>query len=107
MRATPRLLLLAAATLLLACPAPAGVCGDLIVEVASKPGNADAAKPDGLRGICWRVLDIDATRTRLVAAGIDVSDVRIGRRPGSRVMTVKSGTCGVPTLLIEKTAKED
>jgi catechol 2,3-dioxygenase-like lactoylglutathione lyase family enzyme len=82
-------------------------CGDLIVEVASKPGNADATKPDGLRGICWRVLDIDATRARLVAAGIDVSDVRIGRRPGSRVMTVKSGTCGVPTLLIEKTAKED
>jgi len=82
-------------------------CGDLIVEVASKPGSADAAKPDGLRGICWRVLDIEATRARLVAAGIDVSDVRNGRRPGSRVMTVKSGTCGVPTLLIEKTAKAD
>jgi catechol 2,3-dioxygenase-like lactoylglutathione lyase family enzyme len=82
-------------------------CGDVIVEVTSKPGKADEAKPDRLRGICWRVLDIDATHTRLAAAGVDVSEVRIGRKPGTRVMTVKSGTCGVPTLLIEKTPKAD
>ena len=82
-------------------------CGDLIVEVASRPGKPDEAKPDRLRGICWRVLDIDATRARLAAAGVDVSEVRIGRKPGTRVMTVKSGTCGVPTLLIEKTARAD
>lgn len=82
-------------------------CGDLIVEVTSKPGKADEASPDRLRGICWRVLDIDATHARLVAAGVDVSEVRIGRKPGTRVMTVKSGTCGVPTLLVEKTAKAD
>ncbi|HEY0850073.1 MAG TPA: VOC family protein, partial [Bradyrhizobium sp.] len=36
-------------------------CGDLIVEVTSRPGKADESKPDCLRGICWRVLDIDAT----------------------------------------------
>lgn len=82
-------------------------CGDLIVEVTSKPGKADETRPDRLRGICWRVLDIDATHARLAAAGIDVSEVRIGRKPGTRVMTVKSGTCGVPTLLVEKTAKAD
>jgi catechol 2,3-dioxygenase-like lactoylglutathione lyase family enzyme len=82
-------------------------CGDLIVEVTSKPGKADETKPDRLRGICWRVLDIDATHARLAAEGVDVSEVRIGRKPGTRVMTVKSGTCGVPTLLVEKTAKAD
>ena len=82
-------------------------CGDLIVEVTSKPGKADETKPDRLRGICWRVLDIDATHARLSDAGVDVSEVRIGRKPGTRVMTVKSGTCGVPTLLVEKTAKAD
>jgi len=60
-----------------------------------------------LHGISWRVANIDATRARLAASGLDVSEVRIGRRPGTRVMTVKSGTCGVPTLLIEKTAKPD
>lgn len=82
-------------------------CGDVIVEVTSKPGKGDETRPDRLRGICWRVLDIDATHARLVAAGVDVSEVRIGRKPGTRVMTVKSGTCGVPTLLIEKTPKPD
>jgi len=76
-------------------------CGDVIVEVTSKPGKADETKPDRLRGICWRVADIDASRARLVAAGVDASEVRTGRKPGTRVMTVRSGTCGVPTLLVQ------
>jgi catechol 2,3-dioxygenase-like lactoylglutathione lyase family enzyme len=82
-------------------------CGDVIVEVTSKPGKPDETRPDRLRGICWRVGNIDATHARLTAAGVDVSEVRIGRKPGTRVMTVKSGTCGVPTLLIEKSPKPD
>jgi catechol 2,3-dioxygenase-like lactoylglutathione lyase family enzyme len=81
-------------------------CGDLIVEVASRPGK-DVGTTDRLHGISWRVANADVTRARLVAAGLDVSEVRTGRRPGTRVMTVKSGTCGVPTLLIEKTARPD
>lgn len=48
MRATSRLLLLAAATQLLACPAPAGVCGDLIVD----PGEACDAADDGCDAAC-------------------------------------------------------
>jgi len=86
-------------------------CGDLIVEVAHRPSK-DAAKdvvkdavaaPDRLRGICWRVADIDATRARLVEAGVDVSEARPGRKPGTRVMTARNGTCGVPTLLVQRT----
>jgi hypothetical protein len=45
-------------------------------------GKVDETKPDRLRGICWRVADIDATHARLAAAGADVSEVRIGRKPG-------------------------
>lgn len=82
-------------------------CGDLIVEVAHRPGKEATSGPDRLHGISWRVANIDATRARLLADGLDVSEVRTGRRPGTRVMTVKSGTCSVPTLLIEKTAKAD
>jgi catechol 2,3-dioxygenase-like lactoylglutathione lyase family enzyme len=63
-------------------------CGDLVVEIV---------------GLCWRVDDIEATRARLVGANIDVSEVRPGRKPGTRVMTVRSGTCGVATLLVERT----
>ncbi|MGN8550250.1 VOC family protein [Bradyrhizobium sp. 13971] len=80
-------------------------CGDLVVEVTHRPGKesnkAETDAPDRLRGICWRVADIDATRARLIAAGVDVSEVRTGRKPGTRVMTVRNGTCGVPTLLVQ------
>ncbi|WP_407165653.1 VOC family protein [Bradyrhizobium sp. ORS 111] len=81
-------------------------CGDLIVEVTHKPGKAEADAADRLRGICWRVADIDATHARLVAAGVDVSEVRTGRKPSTRVMTVRSGTCGVPTLLVQPSKAE-
>jgi catechol 2,3-dioxygenase-like lactoylglutathione lyase family enzyme len=79
-------------------------CGDLIVEVVHRPdANADEAR-DKLWGLSWRVADIDATRARLASAGIDVSEVRTGRKPGTRVATVRNGTCGIPTLLVERTA---
>ncbi|WP_028350104.1 VOC family protein [Bradyrhizobium murdochi] len=87
-------------------------CGDLIVEVTHRPGKeTDTSRDkfqdklqDRLRGLCWRVTDIDATRARLVQAGVDVSEVRTGRKPGTQVMTVRSGTCGVPTLLVQPSA---
>jgi catechol 2,3-dioxygenase-like lactoylglutathione lyase family enzyme len=80
-------------------------CGDLIVEVVQRPGvNLDPAQ-DRLWGLSWRVADIDATRARLASTGVDVSDVRTGRKPGTRVLTVRNGTCGIPTLLVERTAR--
>jgi catechol 2,3-dioxygenase-like lactoylglutathione lyase family enzyme len=80
-------------------------CGDLIVEVVQRPGKDTDVKRDRLWGLSWRVADIDATRARLVSSGVDVSDVRTGRKPGTRVLTVRNGTCGIPTLLVERTAK--
>lgn len=82
-------------------------CGDLIVEVTHRPGKMADASKDKLSGICWRVADIDATHARLSQAGIDVSEVRTGRKPGTRVMTVRGGTCGVPTLLVQPSAGRD
>lgn len=79
-------------------------CGDLIVEVTHRPGKEVDGAQDRLRGLCWRVADMDATHARLVRAGVDVSEVRNGRKPGTRVMTVRSGTCGVPTLLVQPSA---
>ena len=76
-------------------------CGDLIVEVTHRPNKAADTSQDRLGGICWRIADIDATHARLVEAGVDVSEVRAGRKPGTRVMTARSGTCGVPTLLVQ------
>lgn len=76
--------------------------GGVTVEIAQP--LRDAPLPphtDQLWGLSWRVPDADAARARLVAAGVDVSEVRPGRKPGTRVVSVRDGTCGVPTLLIE------
>ena len=82
-------------------------CGDLIVEIVHRPGKDAAADKahDRLWGLSWRVADVDATRARLASSGVDVSEVRAGRKPGTRVATVRTGTCGIPTLLVEKTAR--
>jgi len=40
-----------------------------------------------------------------LSVNIDVSEVRTGRKPGTRVLTVRTGTCGIPTLLVERTAR--
>jgi hypothetical protein len=80
-------------------------CGDLIVEIVHRPGAAVDPAHDRLYGMSWRVDNADATRARLAAAGVDVSDVRTGRKPGTRVLTVRSGACGIPTLLVEWTPK--
>jgi catechol 2,3-dioxygenase-like lactoylglutathione lyase family enzyme len=86
-------------------------CGDLIVEVTHRPdkptGGTQDKLQDKLRGMCWRVADIDATHARLTAAGVDVSEIRAGRKPGTRVMTVRNGTCGVPTLLVQPSVKPE
>jgi catechol 2,3-dioxygenase-like lactoylglutathione lyase family enzyme len=82
-------------------------CGDLIVEIVQRPGKdaiTDKAH-DRLWGLSWRVADLDATRERLASSGVDVSDARTGRKPGTRVLTVRNGTCGIPTLLVERTVR--
>jgi catechol 2,3-dioxygenase-like lactoylglutathione lyase family enzyme len=81
-------------------------CGDLIVEIVHRPNDQALDETrDNLWGLSWRVDDIYATRARLLSAGVDVSDVRTGRKPGTRVLTVRNGTCGIPTLLVERTAR--
>jgi hypothetical protein len=78
-------------------------CGDLIVEVFQQLSNESAPMQDSFYGLSWRVADADAARTRLSDHGFEVSDVREGRRPGSRVLTVRNRTADVATLLIENT----
>jgi catechol 2,3-dioxygenase-like lactoylglutathione lyase family enzyme len=81
-------------------------CGDLIVEVVRRPGATGDRLHDRLWGLSWRVADIVAARARLVDAGIDVSEVRTGRKPGTRVMSVRSATCGIHTLFLERAPRQ-
>lgn len=72
-------------------------CGDAVLEVV----RVSNLVQDDLLGLSWRVADAVASRARLLALGFDVSDVRPGMKPGTSVFTVRNGTCGVPTLMLE------
>ncbi len=80
-------------------------CGDLIVEVVKRPVARGDQTHDTLWGLGWRVADIDAARERLTEAGMETSEVRLGRKPGTRVMNVRGGTCGVQTLILQPAVK--
>ncbi len=72
-------------------------CGGAILEIVERKEETGA---DLLWGLSWRVSDIEAVQKRLETAGLDVSSVRAGRKPGTRVFSVRNGTCGVPTLMV-------
>lgn len=74
------------------------------IELASPLTAASDGGPDRLHGLSFAVADLARTRTRLLAAGLDVSDIRPGRKAGTRVATVRTAPCGIPTLLVEPAA---
>jgi hypothetical protein len=77
-------------------------CGDLIIEVFERLSeNAPDARGDALFGLSWRVRNADEARASLDRGGFDVSEVRKGRKPGTRVFTVRNRCAGVATLMLE------
>lgn len=76
--------------------------GGLVFEIihSLKTGKGDG--PDKIFGLSWRVADAEATRARLSEAGVEVSELREGRKPGTRVFTARTGTFGVPTIVIQQ-----
>jgi catechol 2,3-dioxygenase-like lactoylglutathione lyase family enzyme len=80
-------------------------CDDAVVEIVEEPALAGGG--DRLWGLSWRVADAAAAQARLAAAGLNVSEVRDGMKPGTRVFTVRDRTCGVPTLMVEGGPKRD
>ncbi len=75
-------------------------CGDLVVEIAHELKKGVSDGPDQLWGVSWRTPDIARCNERLSKAGVEVTEPRDGRRPGSQVFTVKSHTANVPTIVI-------
>ncbi len=76
--------------------------GGVTLEVAARLGERPVAGADDrFFGLAYRAADAEAARRRLARAGFDVSEVRDGHKPGTRVCTVRNGTSGVPTLVIE------
>lgn len=83
-------------------------CGDAVFEMAAKVGEPDLEalkKPDRWGGLAWRVDDPDAAQARIAAAGLNVSEVRAGRKPGTKVFTVRDAPGGIPTIMLSAEPK--
>lgn len=80
-------------------------CGDAVVEMGASLKTPVSDAPDRFGGLAWRVSDPEAVQARLAAAGFDVSEVRIGRKPGTKVFTVRAGVIGAPALMIQQDAE--
>ena len=80
--------------------------GDITIEISGGGQQTEEGigKPDRLWGLAWGVGDLTATVARLRAANVEVSEPRLGVKPGTLVATAKGAhTHGVATLLIEHT----
>ncbi len=81
-------------------------CGDLILEVIEQLEPEEPREPgvDTFYGLSWRVDNADAAQAALAMAEFDVSAVRTGRKPGTRVFTVRDRTAGIATLMLQPPA---
>ncbi|MDQ8728943.1 VOC family protein [Bradyrhizobium sp. LHD-71] len=82
------------------------VCGGVRVEIGHSLAKGVSDLPDSLWGLAWRVADASETRAKLQHAGVETSDAKAGRRPGSQVLTVRSGTRNVPTIMLSATPQD-
>lgn len=76
-------------------------CGDLVVEIAHDLKKGMSDEPDRLWGLSWRAPDVAKANERLKKAGVEVSEPRNGRRPGTQLFSVQSHTANVPTIVID------
>jgi len=75
--------------------------GGLVFEIIHPlEGDLPPDSPDKFYGLTWAVKDLDGAHARLSEAGLSISEIRPGRKAGSRVFTVRDGTLDVPTLII-------
>lgn len=75
-------------------------CGDLVVEIVVDLRKAGGDEDDQFWGLAWRARDAGAAHERLAEQGVEISELRTGRKTGTRVFTVKDRALGVPTLVI-------
>ena len=83
------------------------LCGGVRVEIGHSLAKGVSDLPDSLWGLAWRVADAGETQAKLQRAGVDTSEAKSGRRPGSQVLTVRSGTRDVPTIMLSAVPKDE
>jgi len=73
--------------------------GKLTLEVIQSLDNPPPA--DFFWGLTFACADLETTLARLSANTVVHSPARDGRKPGTRVATLKSHNLGLPTLLLQ------
>jgi catechol 2,3-dioxygenase-like lactoylglutathione lyase family enzyme len=68
--------------------------------------DEDEGKGSYFWGIAYQCDDIQATVKAMASRGVALSQVRDGRKPGTRVATVKSHALDIPTLLIQPAPRD-
>jgi catechol 2,3-dioxygenase-like lactoylglutathione lyase family enzyme len=76
-------------------------CGGLVVEIGASLKSPPGDGRDRFGGLAWRMRDAGPIHARLGVAGFDISELRKGRKPGTRVFTVRTRTANIPTLMLE------
>lgn len=79
--------------------------GGITLEVIQRYGDDKTPPmamddPSVFWGMAFQARDVAAAQARLAKAGVNVSDVRKGRKPGTLVATVRDKSAGVPTLIV-------
>lgn len=75
--------------------------GGLTLEIIHRLGETqDPAADDSIWGLTWETDNLATAHDRLSAAGVEVSELRTGRKPGTEVFTVRTHAQGIPTLFI-------
>ncbi|MCE9649704.1 MAG: VOC family protein [Parvibaculum sp.] len=80
--------------------------GGVTIEVVQSLDETKVPEKDFLWGLAWKASNVATVAARLAREGADVSEVRIGRKKGTEVATIRKPTCGVPTLLVGPIAAE-
>ncbi len=83
------------------------MCGGVRVEIGHSLAKGISDHPDQFSGLAWRVDDAAAAQKRLQGKGVQTSDAKKGRRPGSQVLTIRSNTCNVPTIFLSETPRHE
>ena len=73
--------------------------GGITLEVIEAQGQEPGA--DYFWGIALQCANIEHAATALTGRGVTLSELREGRKPGTRVASIKSHTLRIPMLLIE------
>ncbi|MEO0962858.1 MAG: VOC family protein, partial [Pseudomonadota bacterium] len=79
--------------------------GGITLEVIQRYGDEKTPAmpldaPSVYWGMAFRAHDVAAAQARLASNGVNVSEVRKGRKPGTLVATVRDKSGGVPVLIV-------